>query len=293
MDFRGKRIRAATVPMFVVDREYSKGVAGLKMMRHLFQGPQDLSFADGAGNEASSIYTAAGARVCRLYSFNWIRLLRPFGAARSVLDRVGPLSTFKGAAGLVTKPMDVLLSKLPITPLRCPKAPLTSRPTTPIELMQCIQQVRPREALTPHYSSPSFEWLISEAGAGHYDALRLRLTCGEDGLPCGWFVYYASPQGQSFVLHAGSHRPTQFPAVLTALFEDAWKQGVPLIKGQAIPSALVALTEQYCFFRQPHARMVGFAREPEILSAFQCGDAALSRLDAGFWLRFSTEARLN
>ena len=294
MEFRGQPIRAATIPLFMVDREHSKGMAGIRLMRHLFKGTQDLSFNDGVGNEASSIFTAAGARVCRLYSFNWIRVLRLFGAARSVFDRMGPLGKLKGVAALVTKPMDLLLSKMPVEALQSPKSKLSSRPATARELIECIQQARPREALKARYSMPSFEWLISEVGKGaRHEGLRLVLAYGGDGVPCGWFIYYASTVHPASVLQIGAHRPTQFPEVLRALFEDAWEQGIPVIKGQSIPNALTTLTEQHCIFRQPYACVVGYARDPEIMSAFQCGDAALSRLDAGSWLHFSTEKWLD
>ena len=72
-----------------MDHEQHRGLAGLKLLKHLLGGPQDFSITDGAGNEASSVYTAAGAQISRLYSFNWVRLLRPFQTARGLFDRVG------------------------------------------------------------------------------------------------------------------------------------------------------------------------------------------------------------
>jgi hypothetical protein len=73
------------------------------------------------------------------------------------------------------------------------------------------------------------------------------------------------------------------------LFEDAWEQGCSAVKGQAIPQFLTALTEQNCLFRQPFAGVIGHSKDPEIIQAFQLADTALSRLDAGWWLPFSSE----
>ena len=291
MEFRGRPIRVAAVSPFMVDREQSQGLAGMKLLRHLFNGPQDLSFTDGAANEASTVFTAAGARISRVYSFNWVRLLRPFETARGLFDRVGGgLAKLKGVAGLVTAPMDLLLSKVPLGMLQRPKSLYSSRQASAPELLECIREARGRESLKPVYTMPSFGWLMSEAGKGPgHKGFRMMTAYSPDGVRCGWFVYYAQPGRAAYVLQVGALRQLQFKDVLLALFQDAWEQGASALKGQAIPQFLTTLTEQYCLFRQPYSCVVGYARDPEIMNAFQCGDASLSRLDAGSWLRFSSE----
>ncbi len=115
MEFRGRPIRAATITVWLVDRDLHRGLAGMKLLRHLFNGPRTFRIADGAGNEASSVYTALGARVSHLYSFNWVRILRPFQTARGLFDRAGGIfPMLKGVSGLVTAPTDFLLSKAPV-----------------------------------------------------------------------------------------------------------------------------------------------------------------------------------
>ena len=291
MEFRGRSIRVGTIAQMMVDREHTQGLVALKLIRHLFTGPQDLTFTDGVGNEASIVFTAVGAKVSHLYSFNWIRVLRPFQTARGLFDRAGGgLSKLKGVAGLVTTPLDFLLSKAPWGALRAPKANYTSRSASPTELLECIQESRGREALKPAYSMPSFGWLLSQAAAGPgHQGFRMMTVHNPDGERCGWFVYYARPGLPATVLQIGAHRRQQFSEVLMALFQDAWDQGASAVKGQAIPHFLTTLTEQYCLFRQPYACVVGYSRDPEIMNAFQSGDAALSRLDAESWLRFSSE----
>jgi hypothetical protein len=291
MEFRGRPIRAATITVWLVDRDLHRGLAGMKLLRHLFNGPQEFSITDGAGNEASSVYTALGARVSYLYSFNWVRLLRPFQTARGLFDRAGGVfPMLKGVSGLVTTPMDFLLSKAPLGMLKRPKSLYSSKQVSAAELLECIQEGRGREALRPAYSMPSFGWLMSQAGKGlGHTGLRMMTVHSPEGERCGWFVHYANPGRPAYVLQIGSHRRLQFTEVLLALFEDAWEQGASAVKGQAIPQFLTALTEQHCLFRQPYACVIGHSRDPEIMHAFQSADTSLSRLDAGAWLRFSTE----
>jgi hypothetical protein len=291
MEFRKRPIRVATLSQFMVDREQPQGLAAMKLLRHLFNGPQDFSLTDGAGNEASAVYTAVGARVSHLYSFNWIRVLRPFQIARGLFDRIGGgLTRLKGVAGLVTAPMDFLLSKAPLGMLQRPKSQYSSQLVSAAELLECIHEARGREPLRPAYTMPSFGWLMSEAAAGPgHQGFRMLTVHSPDGARCGWFVYYARPGVPATVLQIGAHRRQQFSEVLLALFQDAWDQGASAVKGQAIPHFLTTLTEQYCLFRQPYACVVGYSRDPEIMNAFQSGDAALSRLDAESWLRFPVE----
>ena len=292
MEFRGRPIRVATVTVWLVDHEQHRGFAGVKLLRHVLNGPQDFMLTDGSANEASTVYEAVGGRISPVYSFNWFRLLRPFQTARSHFDRFGGIfRTLQGAAGLLTAPLDFLLSKAPVAVLRTPKSPLSRKVVSAAELLECIQEARGRESIQPAYAMPSFGWLLSQAAKGpDHECLRAGIAHAADGNRCGWFVYYARRGRPAYVLGIGSHRKSQFAEVLQALFEDAWEQGCSAVKGQAIPQHLTTLTEQHCLFRQPYSCVIGHSRDPEIMQAFQAADMALCRLDSGSWLRIPAEA---
>lgn len=291
MEFRGRPIRVATITVWTVDHKLHRGLAGMKLLQHLLKGPQDFSLTDGAGNETSMIYHALGARVSPVYSFNWVRVLRPFQTARGVFDRMGGiLAKLKGPAGVVTRPLDFLTSKLPLGAVRRPESTFSSKQVSPAELLACILEARGKEALKPAYSMPSFGWLLTQAARGEgHQGLRTMTVHSPEGVLSGWFVYYASPGRPAYVLQLGCHRNLQITQVLLALFKDAWEQGVSAVKGQAIPKFLGPLTEQHCLFRQPYACVIGYSRDPEIMQAFQAADTAISRLDAGAWLPFSAD----
>jgi hypothetical protein len=202
----------------------------------------------------------------------------------------GVFAKLKGVSGLATAPMDFLLSKVPLGVLQRPKSPYSYKLASAAELLECMQEVRGREALKPAYSMPSFGWLMEQAGKGPgHKGFRMVIVHGPDGARCGWFVHYATPGRPAYVLQVGCHRRHQFADVLLALFQDAWDQGASAVKGRAIPQFVTALTEQHCLFRAPYSSVIGYSRDPEIMNAFQTGDTTLSRLDAGAWLRFSAE----
>src|ERR1035441_4638884 len=77
MEFRGKPIVAVTTTQFMVHPEF-RGPAAIQLLRRVFQGPQDMTWTDGAAEEVSGLWTALGGYPASLYAFNWIRILRPF-----------------------------------------------------------------------------------------------------------------------------------------------------------------------------------------------------------------------
>lgn len=288
MEFRGRPIVAACMTLFMVDPELGRGQVAIQLVGRAFKGPQDFLWTDGASGPVTAIWSALGGHSADLYAFNWIRILRPFGAGRMGLDRIGrPL--LKRLAGVVTVPLDVLVSKTPSSPLRAPVSPYRSTVVDADELLTCITELGWRESLKPSYSSPSFQWLMGEAAKARHGDLRMATVTNPEGVRCGWFVYYASAGGAAFVLQIGVRKRENFENTLLALFQDAWQQGSVFVRGASIPQYLTALTEQQCFFRHPHDRVVVHSRNPEIANAIRMGEAALTRLDGIGWLRFSRE----
>jgi hypothetical protein len=291
MQFRGRPIRMAVGTQFVVERDTYRGPAAFELVRHLFRGPQELTFTDGSGEAAAQVWTAAGARVARLYSFNWIRFLHPCQGALGFLDRSGGAlpRLLKAASGMVAPPIDYLLSKA-LPGFGRSNSRYSARLVSADELLLSIQESRGREPLRPVYTPDQFNWLMSQAArATRNGQLRMMTVHSTGGEPAGSFVYYAKPHAAAYVLQIGWRRRDHFPEILRALLEDAWDQRASAVKGQAIPQFLTALSEQQCLFRQLDSSVVAYSTDPDILNSLLLGDAAISRLDGECWLRFSSE----
>ena len=291
MEFGGRRIRVAVTSQFVVDREQYQGFAAIEMLRRYLRGPQDLSFCDGVGEGVDRLWTFAGAQASRLYSFNWLRVLRPAGTARSFGGRLeGPLGRFVRAASVAAAPLDFLAAKLPHPALRPPRSECASTTLSVDELYRTMQEVGWREALKPCYDLASFRWLMSQVAANRTAGdLLLTAVHAPSGDLCGYYICQVQPGGAASVMQIGVRRHDQFDNVAGALFRDAWQHGASSVKGQAIPYALVNLTNHYCLFRQANTSVLFQARDSAIGEAILRGDAALSRLDGECWLRFATE----
>jgi hypothetical protein len=292
MEFHERVIRVAVGSQFMVDRERHRGVAALELLRRFFQGPQDLCFTDGAGEANHKVWTAAGGGAAQLYSFNWLRILRPLQTARSFADRSEGIVRLAAKVAFATAaPVDFLLSKLPLAALRPPQVNYVSTRVTPTELFRCIQELGWREQLKPRYEEASFHWLISQIAAGRPSGeLRMATVSTPGGELCGWHVYSVSKRGPAEVLQMGVRRRDHFDGILSALFRDAWQSGAAFVKGQAIPQFLVNLTNQNCLFRQANTSVLFHTRDVALEKTILEGKAALSRLDGECWMRFSTES---
>jgi len=290
LDLRGRPVTIATMSIYMVDPDYRNGPAAIQLLRGMLKGPQEMSWTDGASGSVHALWSALGGFRGSSYAFNWIRVLRPFGMARSGLDRIGRFGrAVKPVSGLLTVPADLLLSKLPLGPLREPVSPYRSKPVSSEELLECIRQLNWRETLKPHYTPETFPWLMREAAENQMGSLRTLTVSNENDERCGWLIYYAVPGGASFVLQIGVRENSDFKNVLLALFQDAWRQGSAAVKGASIPQFLTVLTEQFCFFRHPYDRVVVHSKNPEIVNAIRSGDAAITRLDGTSWMRFASE----
>ena len=290
MEFQGRAIRVAATTQFMVDRDH-RGPAAIALLSRLFKGPQELAYGDGASEDAHRIYTGVGGHPAQLYSFNWLRPLRPLLTAREYLDRGSAGSRLAGRlVSAAAVPVEYLLSKMPQELFRMPESPLESRKVDSDGLLQCIQEIGWKEPLKPVYEPAAFRWLMSQtAVSGPLGDLQMTTVHEPDGAPAGWHVYWAKPGGPAQVLQIGVRRPNQFDNVLLALFRDSWKLGASSVKGQSIPRYLVNLTNQNCLFRLPNTAVVFHSRDAQLVNTLYRGQAALSRLDGECWMHFSDQ----
>ena len=287
MLFLNRPIRVAVASQFMVDRDLYRGYAGLELLKRFFSGPQDLSFTDGATEPAYVAWTASGAHAAGLYSLEWTRIFRPVRYLRGTLDeRKGKrriLGKLMMPAGVV---IDAALARVPARRLAAPNSSCQAEPVTADELFQAIQRIGWRDSLKPCYDPETFRWLISKTNeARSHGALRLAVVRDSGREPVGWYVYFAKPGGTSVVMQLGA-KGRHFEDVLQTLLRDAWDQRSAALRGQAIPRQLTSLTRNYCGLRHIGSGVLVHARDPDLLACILRGDAALSRLDGEWWMRF-------
>lgn len=291
MQFRDRQIRVAATTQLMSDPEGQCCLAGLQLLRRAFQGPQDLTFADGATEAGSIAWTAAGGRLARLYSLQWKRVLRPATYLHSLAERRKRSSAFRAAAKVVAPAFhlaDRFIAALPGEIVSRPKAEFSSDMVGVDDLLRTIQNLGWRDVLHPVYELNSFRWLIAEAATVRkFGTLRMAVVRDKQGKPVGWYVYYAKLGFDSRVVQIGG-RSRHFDQIFLAMMQDAWRQGCSCVSGVVIPRFLLSLTNQYCILRFG-SRVVVHTRDPQIMDCILQGEAAFSVLDGEFWMRFAVE----
>ena len=70
-------IRAAVGCQFLVHPARRQSLVAVQLLRSFFQGPQDMSLADGANILSARMWEPMGGAVSPVHSLSWIRVLRP------------------------------------------------------------------------------------------------------------------------------------------------------------------------------------------------------------------------
>jgi hypothetical protein len=283
--FRGEPILAAVCSQFVVDPA-ERGQAGLQMLKRCFDGPQDLSVTDEAGDDTRRIWEWRGGATALPYSIHWIRPLRPVQGALTFARHDTRLAPFVR----VLSPMAWVMDAIVTTPHRSPFRPAQPRGTRedlePATLLACWADVAGGRSLVPDYDERSLTRIV-ERTRERIDQGRLRKCLVKDEAEriAGWFVYGARRDGIGEVLQVAA-KPFQARTVLDHLVDDAWQQGVTALSGRLDPEFAGELSEKTCFmYRRGHWTLV-HSKRADLSHALQRGDAFFTRLEGEWCLRF-------
>jgi len=284
MRFHGRPLLAAVCSQFVVDPA-ERGQAGLQMLKRCFEGDQDLSITDEAGDGTRKIWQWSGGATALPYSIHWIRPLRPTQAALAVgrerpwraplAPVLAPLA--RAVDAIVTRPS----GRFRPTPPRGSREPLDGP-----ALLACLSEFASACSIAPDYDARTVRWVLDRARRRvDYGPVRALLVRDDAQTVAGWFVYHARRGGAGEVLQVAAG-PRHRRQVLDHLLDDAWQQGVALLSGRLEPTLAQELSENRCLlYRRGYWTLV-HSKRPEIAQALQRGDAFFTRLEGEWCLRF-------
>ncbi|MBX6424391.1 MAG: hypothetical protein IRZ09_00470 [Variibacter sp.] len=284
MQFRGRTIRAAVAGSLMVHDPGRDPLAGARLLRAFFNGPQDLSFSETANPLSQGMWERLGGFAAPGYSMEWVRLLRPFGAGLSAVARTAPLAK-------VMRPLAAGLDRL--------AAPLAARAlgrnedragaacgfdAGEDELLQAVPELAEAFPLRPTWDAAALRWVLAHARAKeqHGPAVR-RIVRGRGGRLLGCYIYFGRPRDIAWVLQILA-RPGAAGPVIDDLFAHAAQQGSVAVRGRAQPDLLDALLRRKCLMLH-RASTVVHARDPDLLQAVRSGEALLNGLAGESWTR--------
>ena len=293
MTFNKQRIKVAVATQLMMDREANCVHAAAKLMRKFLAGKQDLSFSDGASEDAEELWRGAGGDVAVPDNMAWVRVLRPTQYASQLLKRRASLLPVARALWPLCQALDAVVVHSGLgRRYWLPESAGTTVDEQPSDdtLLWCVRNLGGNRALLPDYELDSFRWLLSKAADKKmFGELRKGVVRDVGGEILGWYLYYVKKGGVAEVLQFGG-KPKSIRKVLNHLFRQAWRQGGVSISGRLESRFVKDLVKNRCGFTWPGYGTLIHSRNREILIAIHQGDAFLSRLEGEWWARFSDPA---
>ena len=280
-------IRAAVGCQFLVHPERRQSLVAVQLLRRFFQGPQDISLADGANSLSARLWESMGGAVSPVHSLAWIRVLRPAqGALRLARSRSRWLQAIGGIGSPLAALADACVMRA--APFRF-RPQLLEQDLDARSLHAALAEHTAHFALRPQYDLPSLEWLLKQVAAKkRHGRLEARILRDANGRMAGWFLYYLDPDGMSRVVQLAA-RPDRVRPVLEHLFHHASERGTMALEGRMDPRFAAELGKMQCFFRNCGELTLLHSRDPSLLAPLLLGNAFFTRLEGEWWLRFHGE----
>jgi hypothetical protein len=290
MLLNGRPIRMAASMHFMVEPDSRSSLAGVRLLKTFFSGPQDLSLTDSAGAVGRKVWEGLGGATALAYSINWMRLLRPSRYALRFLARKNPL--FRLFAGLL-RPLcpivDAMASRAMSHRFGKPAASLHATELDRETLLAGVTQFPSSYALRPDYDPESLFWLLARADQlARPGGLRKIALRDDDGELVGWYLYELGADGVGEVLQVVG-RKKSFGEVLDHLFYHSWRNGAIALSGRLDPKFAQEFSDKNCFFNCDGPWTLTHSRNPEILQSIYQGDLFLTRLEGEWLMRYQNE----
>ena len=285
MRFRGRAIRAAVAGSLVVEEPSKNPLAGALLLRSFVNGPQDLSISETANTISQALWARLGGEPLPLYSMEWMRVLQPARAGVSLLAEAVPAAKLlRPIASLADRALSYTArNPFRLKQMRSPTYEHDAE-VDDATFMAAVQRFASTCALKPDWDGPTLAWVLSHsARKERHGKLMRRLVYGGAPEPIGGYLCYGRPGGVAWVLQILAE-PQQVVPILDSLMTHAVNLGSVAVRGRTHPAIMKALMGKGCIFFHRSATIVR-ARDPELVSAIDAGDAFITGLAAEAWTR--------
>jgi GNAT superfamily N-acetyltransferase len=280
MEFRGQPIRAAVACELYVDPAHRSQMLGVKLLKKLMAGPQDLLFSDIANDTSRKIWTGLGGSVASWYGLTWIKVLHPAQFALSLLHerRFGKLTAWMRPLAALTDNACRRVSRS-LTQL-VPPPNVETEPLTPERFLELFPDFSAADELRPVYDRETLDWIWSRLdfmySAGPSEAVLVKSSQGE---PLGWHI---SQMSDARVVRVSQivALPNTVGSVFDHLLHQAAMRGAVAVSGRVIPRFLQTFADRNCVLRRRSTHTLIHSPNRELLDSFATGRAFLSLFES-------------
>jgi len=287
MLWKGRLIRVAVGCQFMVDPDQRHSLTALQMVQACIAGPQDLTLADAASDQARRMWTSVGGTTALLYSLQWTRPLRPAAYALSLArERTALPRPVAQAARPLAAVIDTLAARLRPNRFHGDDEDVADEALDAATMQAGLAAMLEGSALRPLYDARSLAWLLDQVSRKtSYGNLHTRVVRDDQSRILGWYLCYLRAGAIGEVIQIAARRDA-YDRVLRRLLVDAWRRGATAVRGRVDPRFARELSDRHCWSRWDGAWTLAHSRDPAIVAAIQQGDAFFSRLEGEWWLRF-------
>lgn len=277
-----ERTLRVVVPTQLMVRPGSPSGSGLRLVRAIFEGPQDLTISDVANDAARRLWERVGGHTSHLHSLQWTLPIRRVRYALGRLSRF-PLGR---AVNYTLRPVCALLDRMHADPPRQRGGPLTTERFDPPRHVALLNEIAASWPLHPVYESAMLAWQLEEtARRPEQGPLEAYLVRDAFGHGIGWFIYFANRGGIGEVVQVVAH-PGEQEKVLGLLESHARGAGVVALSGRMEPGLADLFAARGIGFTRTGPWFLTHARDPRLYAVVLHGEGLLSRLEGEWWLNF-------
>jgi hypothetical protein len=285
MSHRGRPLLAAVASSIMVDTPEQDPLAGARLVRAFFQGPQELSISETASEVTRRMWLPLGGRPMPAYSLDWVRVLRPASFLAQVASLRAPLLRH------LTPPVSVfdpLLAPLLRGAVRV-AAPdgVTGADVTPDDFASIVPDALADLALRPDFDAAALRWLVSHAvRKERHGSPVVRIVRDRRDAAVGGYLAHLRPRGLMRIAEIFAS-PARAGAVVDEMLAHAWRLGAAAVIGRNRPEApalMDALELRRSVFLRLNFTLVQ-SRSPELVDAVASGNACLTGLAGETWAR--------
>ena len=278
-------LRVGVLGNFMATANADRAHVALRLLRATMAHDLDLVVTDTANRTSMSLARSLKFDVLPSHSLEWIKVLRPAGTLRFLLER--RLPRLGRTLAPIARLADLGARHLPAAAL--PEFDVRRYADREIDADAFLKRssaLTRRYRLRPDWDEPEFAWLLDQARRKTRNGpLQLREVVDRGGRTLGLYLLHATSGAAACALQILSRRG-QEPIVLAALIRRAAEVGAVAVRGNTDPDILAGLSlHDGVIFRQV-AASVAFSRDPEVRAAVRSGNVMVGGLLGESWTRF-------
>jgi len=277
----GVPVKAASAGSLMVERPADNPLAGARLMRSFFAGPQEFSVSDSANDVSQRMWEKLGGRTAAAYSMEWLKVLKPAGfAAALAADKHAAFGFLRHLA----VPVDAVAVRLARGLFADDDHAATGVDVDDAALLDVLPRLAERYALRPAWDRASLSWFLAHAAEKErYGGLVRRVIRGRRDDTVGAYLYCVRPKGVGFVLQTLAERGAE-ETVVADLLADARRRGAVAVRGRVQPEFADALLRRRAVFVHAASTVI-HSRRADLLAVVAGGEALLTGLAGESWSR--------